>query len=238
MGFLDGLMKSATRKIISEVVDNVMDDVVSNIRGNNGTEGSNEGLVNESKSTVSTENVTVETVTFKPAHLSGLMERQFDFYTGDESGNDVILNCSFRIPKEFVDYGNCGAAEIDCCYVYSPEDVEEDYVEDSTGKPMIYLGDDGYNRTPVDSYLKTGKVKAGVKLEKIEGSFVKYKTVSETNSDCFVVYHYYRKFDNDVLYQIVLQYPKKFKGTDFGKEMEQALDCLVSTYKENVKEAE
>lgn len=236
MGFLDGIIKSATKKIVSEVVDNVVDDVVSNIRGNNGTEGSNEGLKQSATSSLTNTSANVETIQFQPATMSDLVTRHFDFYTGDENGNDIVLDCQLQLPEEFISCGNMGAAELDESYVYSPEDVKEGYVEESDGKPMIYIGDDGYTRSSLDNYLKNGKIAAGVKISKVEGSFVKYKTEFEKNNTWYMVYHFNRMFDSENLYQIVLCYPKKYKGTDMGKEMEQALDCVISTYKETEKQ--
>ena len=226
MGFLDSLVRSATRKIINEVVDNVVDEVVDNIRGNNGTEGSNTGVSQSENATAAT----VETIQFQPVSMAGNVTAEYFFCSGDENGKDVDITCQFQLPKEFVDYGDTHAGEIDCLYVYSPDDVENGYVEDFEGKPHIYFGYEKFAADIVDNYVKNGTVRAGEKLTKIEGSFVKYKTEKERNNEYLIAYHYYRRFESDILYQIVLSLPKKYKGTDLGNEMEQVLDCIVSTY--------
>lgn len=233
MGFLDSLVRSATRKIMNEVVDNVVDDVIGNLKGNNN------GVqpVNTTVSQTTSNHGTVETTQFQPVSMMGNVTAEYFFCTGDESGRDVDVTCQFQLPREFIDYGNTHAGEIDCLYVYSPEDVEEGYVEDFAGKPHIYFGYEKFSAGVVNYYLKNGTVKAGEKLTKIEGSFVKFKTEIEYNDEYLIAYHYYRRFESDILYQIVLSLPKKYKGTDLGNEMEQVLDCVVSTYSDSVKYA-
>lgn len=230
MGFLDSLVRSATRKIVNEVVDNVVDDVIGNMKGNN-----NGVQMNTTGSQSVSNHGIVETVQFQPVSMMGNVTAEYFFCTGDESGRDVDVICNFQLPKEFIDYGNTHAGEIDCLYVYSPQDVEQGYVEDFTGKPQIYFGFDQFSENIVDYYLKNGTVKQGEKLTKIEGSFVKFKTEKQRNNEYVIAYHYYRRFDNSVLYQIVLSIPSKYKGTDLGNEMEKILDCVVSTYSDTVK---
>lgn len=227
MGFLDGLVKSAARtaarRIVNEVVDDAMDDVIGNIRGNQNSQNNSYGATQTANSCGS-----VESAVFSPVVVSGCTNREFKFYTRDDNGKDVVVKCQFQLPGEFVPC-DCGAGEVDSCYVYSPSEVASGYAESIEGKPYISFLYDEVADDITTYYLKNGSVKAGQKLTKIDGSFVKYKVERTQGNEYLTSYHYYRRFESNLMYQIELSVPKKLQGSELHKEMERALDNVVRT---------
>lgn len=228
-GFIKGTVKNAAKKIANDVVDNVLDDVIGNVKVN-------ENTFSNSKVNSKPENFQINVQSFNSSSISvtDCIDRNFEYYDTDENKQQVIIECKFQLPKEFLPY-DTGAAEIDSCYVYSPSEVSKGYASDFEGKPYIYFGFDEFSHRIIDDYLKNNTVKDGVKLTKIEDNFAKYRTERSMSNEYFTTYYYYRKFDSKLMYHIALSVLKKMLGTEFHKKMENVLDNVICTYSDTVK---
>lgn len=154
-----------------------------------------------------------------------LDKAEFDVYTLD----DEKKTYSFDLDSRFVDEGDCGAGEVDCCYMWHNEDVYDGY----SWQQINFYDEIEYEYDIIEKYLNGEKTKETV--EELDDDLFKYKIVynnTENKTEASVKRTAYVYVDEDKYFGygvVTAEYDSKFIGTEVEDVMNAQLETVYET---------
>ncbi len=154
-----------------------------------------------------------------------LDKAEFDVYTLD----DEKKTYSFDLDSRFVDEGDCGAGEVDCCYMWHNEDVYDGY----SWQQINFYDEIEYEYDIIEKYLNGEKTKETV--EELDDDLFKYKIVynnTENKTEASVKRTAYVYVDEDKYFGygvVTAEYDSKFIGTEVEDVMNAQLETVYKT---------
>ncbi len=159
-----------------------------------------------------------------------LGKAEFDVYTLD----DEKKTYSFDLDSRFVDEGNCGAGEVDCCYMWHNEDVYDGY----SWQQINFYDEIEYEYDIIEKYLNGEKTKETV--EELDDDLFKYKIVynnTENKTEASVKRTAYVYVDEDKYFGygvVTAEYDSKFIGTEVEDVMNAQLETVYKSLEVSV----
>lgn len=161
-----------------------------------------------------------------------LDKASFDVYNADNEKKTY----SFDLDSRFVDEGDFGAAEVDCCYMWHNEDVYDGY----SWQQIVFYDEIEYEYDIIEKYLNGEKTKETV--EELDDDLFKYKIVynnTENKTEASVKRTAYVYVDEDKYFGygvVTAEYDSKFIGTEVEDVMNAQLETVYETLEVSVAE--